>query len=442
MRIGLVCPYSLSAPGGVQQQVLGLAQALKGQGHEVCVVAPGEVPRDCRGISAGRAFGFRVNGSIAPMAPQPAAAARAVRAIRRGSFDVLHLHEPLAPSITIPVLLAHPAPMVGTFHAAGHRTPYRWVAPLLRGLASRIDVRVAVSEPAARLAQQHIGGSYEIFFNGIDVSRYRAPSAAPASMTILFLGRHEPRKGLDVLLDALPLLPRRVSVRVAGTGPATARLRERYRGDERVRWLGRLTEAGKIRELHTASVLCAPSRHGESFGMILLEAMAAGTPIVASDLPGYRSLSGQAGAVHFVPPGDPGALAAGLARVLSDHRLAADLRAKGTAIVTRFSMDALALRYAQIYDSLNTKRPGDRPGLSRGIQNVCLPSTGSTQHQQQAEHSLCASSGLMVAKGISMHTAVHAATRAEVPATFGCCPGPRSSPVVRRVLAVAGPPAQ
>jgi phosphatidylinositol alpha-mannosyltransferase len=250
--------------------------------------------------------------------------------------------------------------MVGTFHAAGHRTPYRWTAPLLRGLASRIDVRVAVSEPAAQLAQQHLGGSYELLFNGIDVSPYRAPTAAPIGMTILFLGRHEPRKGLDVLLDALPLLPRCVRVRVAGNGPATARLRERHRGDERIRWLGRLTEAGKIRELHAASVLCVPSRHGESFGMVLLEAMAAGTPIVASDVPGYRSLDGQANAVHFVPPGDPGALAAGLLRVLSDHRLAADLRAKGAKIVTRFSMDALALRYAEIYDSLSAKRPGKR----------------------------------------------------------------------------------
>ena len=393
MRIGLVCPYSLSVPGGVQQQVLGLARALERQGHEVFIVAPGEMPRGCSGISVGRAFGFRVNGSIAPMAPQPAAAARAVRAIRRGSFDVLHLHEPLAPSITIPVLLAHPAPMVGTFHAAGHRTPYRWVAPLLRGLASRIDVCTAVSEPAAQLAQQHLGGSYELLFNGIDVGRYHAPGAAPIGVTILFLGRHEPRKGLDVLLDALPLLPRHVSVRVAGTGAATGRLRERHRGDDRIHWLGRLTEAGKIRELHAASVLCVPSRHGESFGMVLLEAMAAGTPIVASDVPGYRSLGGQANAVHFVPPGDSGALAAGLLRVLSDHRLAADLRAQGAKIVTRFSMDALALRYAQIYDSLSTKRSGDlnRPGVSRGFQNVCLPAADSTQHQQQAEHSLCAS---------------------------------------------------
>ncbi|HKI40260.1 MAG TPA: glycosyltransferase family 4 protein [Mycobacterium sp.] len=370
MRIGLVCPYSLSAPGGVQQQVLGLARALERQGHEVSIVAPGEVPRDCSGISVGRAFGFRVNGSIAPMAPQPTAAARAVRAIRRGGFDVLHLHEPLAPSITIPVLLAHPAPMVGTFHAAGHRTPYRWAAPLLRGLASRIDVRVAVSEPAAQLAQQHLGGSYELLFNGIDVSRYRAPAAEAAGMTILFLGRHEPRKGLDVLLDALPLLPRCVSVRVAGNGPATARLRERHRGDERIRWLGRLTEADKIRELHAASVLCAPSRHGESFGMVLLEALAAGTPIVASDVPGYRSLSSQADAAHFVPPGDPNALAAGLLRVLCDRRLAADLRAKRADFITRFSMDALALRYAQIYDSLSTKRSGNRlVGRADGLRN-------------------------------------------------------------------------
>ena len=338
MRVALVCPYSLSAPGGVQSQVVGLARALGRLGHDTEIVAPGAPPGDLRGINAGRSFGFRVNGSVAPMAPHPAAAARTVRALRGGGFDVVHLHEPLAPSITIPALLAHPAPVIATFHAAGHRTPYRWLGGTARRLATGIDARVAVSEPAAQLARRHLGGSYQLLFNGIDVARFRGvPRADGAGRTILFLGRHEHRKGLDVLLDALCSLPPDVTVRVAGDGPITARLRALHRGDPRISWLGRLSEADKIRQLRAASVLCAPSRHGESFGIVLVEAMAAGTPAVASDVPGYRSLSDRGGAVFLVPPGDSRALAAGLLRVLSDSRLAAALRARGDSHVRRLS---------------------------------------------------------------------------------------------------------
>lgn len=356
MRVGLVCPYSLSEPGGVQEQVLGLARALDCHGHDVCIVAPGDAPRGYASISTGRAFRFRVNGSLAPMAPHPSAAVRAVGAVRRGGFDVLHLHEPVAPSITIPVLLAHPAPVVATFHAAGDRTPYRWFGPALRRIATRIDARVAVSDIAAQLAQRHLGGSYDVLFNGIDVPRYRPPDVERRPGTILFLGRHEPRKGLDVLLDALAWLPDWVAVRVAGDGPLTAPLRTRHR-DRRIHWLGRLDDTEKIRELRAATVLCAPARHGESFGYVLLEAMAAGTPAVASDLPGYRSLNRHAGAVHLVPPSDPEALAAGLLRVLRDSHLAATLRARGDETVGRFSIDELARHYSDIYDRVSVRQP-------------------------------------------------------------------------------------
>ena len=340
----------MSVPGGVQGQVLGLARALSHLGHAVSVIAPGTLPPDLHGTSAGRAFGFRVNGSISPMAPHPAAAFRTVRALRRGRLDVVHLHEPLAPSITLPALLAHPAPVVATFHAAGDRTPYRWVGGWPRRLAAGIDAGVGVSEPAAALALRHLGGAYEVLFNGIDIGRYRDGQPARAEgRTILFLGRHEPRKGLDVLLDAFASLPGEITLRVAGDGPATERLRARHRGDARISWLGRLTELDKIRELQAADVLCAPSRHGESFGMVLLEAMAAGTPAVASDIPGYRSVSDGGDAVLLVPPGDARGLAAALLRVLTDRRLGARLRGRGDVLVHRFSMDELALRYVEIY---------------------------------------------------------------------------------------------
>ena len=350
MRVGLVCPYDLSAAGGVQGQVIGLARALVRLGHSVGIVAPGDAPYDVHATIVGRSYRFRVNGSSAPMAPQPSAAVRTVRSLRDGHFDVLHVHEPLAPSITIAALLSHPAPVVATVHAAGDRTPYRWLAAPLRRLADRIDARVAVSEPAARLARRHLGGCYEILFNGIDLQPFRGERRAGGDdRTILFVGRHEPRKGLDVLLDALAHLPADVTVRIAGEGSATAGLRERHRGDPRVCWLGRLSEADKVRELRGAAVLCAPSRHGESFGMVLLEAMAAGTPIVAGDLPGYRAVSADGAAAILVPPGNPRALADGLMRALSDERLVADQRARGAQQARSWSMDELARRYVDIY---------------------------------------------------------------------------------------------
>lgn len=357
MRVGMVCPYSLSEPGGVQDQVLGLARAVTRLGHGVVVIAPGEAPPGMTVESVGRTFRFRVNGSTAPMAPHPLAAARTLRAVRKGGFDVLHLHEPLAPSITIPTLLAHPAPIVATFHAAGDQTPYRWLGTSLRHLADRIDVRVAVSEPAESLARRHLGGSYEILFNGVDLARFRGePPPEAKDPTILFIGRHEPRKGLDVMLEALSLLPPEVTIRIAGDGAATVQLRERHSDNPRISWLGRLSDRDKVRHLRAASVLCAPSRYGESFGMVLLEAMAAGTPAVATDLPGYRLISDQGRAVHLVPPDDPPALAEGLRRVLFDDRLPIELRARGKDRARRFSLDALALRYVQLYERAATSR--------------------------------------------------------------------------------------
>lgn len=249
-------------------------------------------------------------------------------------------------------LLASAAPIVGTFHAAGERTPYRRLGSSLAGIANRIDVRVAVSLSAAQLAARHLGGDYEIFGNGIDPARFCV--AAPAGVRrrgIVFLGRHEPRKGLRVLLDAVAALPSDTEVSIAGHGPETDGLRRRYR-DPRVRWLGVLDDASKIRVLRSAAVLCAPSLHGESFGMVLLEAMAAGTPVVASDIGGYRELAAGGAAACLVPPGDADALAAALGDLLANEPYAAQLRRGGVAQVRRYTMDSLARRYVAVYEGL------------------------------------------------------------------------------------------
>ena len=345
-HVALVCPYSLDTPGGVQHQVLALERALTRLDHMVTVLAPGPTG------GLGRTIPIPVNGSIARMAPHPSGAHRTRRALARGRFDVVHLHEPLAPSITIPALLLHSAPTVATFHAAGERTPYRWFGAPARRLARRIDASVAVSDAAAELVHRHLGVTCTVLYNGIELERFGPSRRDRRSRSVLFLGRHETRKGLDVLLRATAGLPKDVSILIGGTGPDTPRLRDRYRGDRRVVWLGQVSEATKLELLHRCSVLCAPSRHGESFGVVLLEAMAAWLPVVASDLPGYRGLSNEGTAVRLVPPGDPAALARELVRLLSDDHLADSLRTAGLHQARRFSLAALAERYVEIYEGL------------------------------------------------------------------------------------------
>jgi phosphatidylinositol alpha-mannosyltransferase len=349
----MVCPYDLGVPGGVQGQVLGLARALRPFGWDAFVIAPGALPADVPGKSVGRSVRFRVNGSIAPMAPHPMAAARTVRALRSGRFHVVHLHEPMAPSITIPALLSRVAPVVATFHAAGDRTPYRWAGAPLRHLARRVDVRVAVSPAAANVAERHLDGACEIVRNGIDlVHSDSTPVSGSRARSVLFVGRHEKRKGLATLVGSCDFLPPDVEVWIAGEGPETARLRDRTLCDRRVRWVGPVDDSEKGALLRRASIVCAPSRYGESFGLVLLEAMAAGVPVVASDIAGYRELSQHGRAACLVPADDPVALAAGILRVLDDARYAATLRAHGAAVAEAHSMTAVAGSYAAIYQRL------------------------------------------------------------------------------------------
>src|SRR5687767_1856032 len=348
MRIGLVCPYSLTIPGGVQGQVLALARALREQGHEARVLAPCDGPPPDGGVTPlGDSIPFATNGSVAPLALDLPCALRTVRALRDEAFDVVHLHEPLCPGPTLTALLTADHPLVGTFHRAGASRTYRALKPVARRLVARLDVRVVVSEDACRTALDAHPGPYEELFNGNDVERFAkaAPYPADGARTVFFVGRHEPRKGLAVLLDALPSLPSDVRLCIAGDGPQTAELRARHEGDPRVDWLGRVDDAEVAARLRGADVFCAPSLHGESFGVVLLEAMAAGTPIVAGDLPGYRNVARPDEHAVLVPPGDAEALAAGIRRVLDDGRLAARMVAAGEIRAAEFSMERLAARY-------------------------------------------------------------------------------------------------
>jgi phosphatidylinositol alpha-mannosyltransferase len=354
VRIGLVCPYSLTLPGGVQGQVLGLARSLRLLGHEARVLGPCDGPPPDAGVTPlGACIPLAANGSVAPIAPDLPCALRTIRALRDEDFDVVHLHEPMVPGPCMTTAVMAGSPLLGTFHAAGTSASYRWAGGPLRWLAGRLDRRCAVSEDARRLAGEHLGGDYDLVFNGIEIERFAKATPEPTEgPTILFLGRHEPRKGLAVLLEAMAQLPADVRLWVASDGPETARLRAAAGDDPRVLWLGRLDDEEKARRLRGADVFCAPSLHGESFGVVLLEAMAASTPIVASDLPGYRNVARPGLEAILVPPGDACALAAALREVLTSTRRAGELVAAGDARAEELSMDHLAERYLELYAGL------------------------------------------------------------------------------------------
>ncbi|MCU1378677.1 MAG: pimA [Acidimicrobiales bacterium] len=354
MRIGFVCPYSLTLPGGVQGQVLGLARALRAAGHEVRVLGPCDGPPPDAGVTPlGNSIPLFANGSVAPIAPDLPCALRTIRALRDEKFDVVHLHEPLVPGPCMTTALLKDAPLVGTFHAAGVSAAYRLAGAPLRWLAGQLDVACAVSEDARHLAEQYLGGHYEMVFNGIEVERFAKATAWPSERpTVFFLGRHEERKGLAVLLAALDELPADARIWVASDGPQTAELKSRTAGDERVEWLGRIDDAEKAQRLRGADAFCAPSLHGESFGVVLLEAMAAGTPIVATEIPGYARVARPGQEAVLVPPGDPKALGTALSMVLTDRDCARRLAEAGSRRADELSMEHLAERYLGIYATL------------------------------------------------------------------------------------------
>lgn len=366
LRVGMVCPYSLTIPGGVQQQVLGLARAMRAQGHEVRVLGPCDGPPPEPFVTPlGNSLPTAANGSTAPLAPDPSAALRTLRALNDEAFDILHLHEPMAPGPTVTALMLRIAPMVGTFHASGEVAWYRRVKKGVEWLGTHLDHRVAVSESARDMATRHIGGSFEILYNGIDIATYRRPHLSrEASPTIFFCGRHEPRKGLEVLLDAFLLLPDNYRLWIASDGPRIDELRKRFSRDPnvaaRIDWLGQISERDKLDRLARCTAFSAPSLRGESFGLVLLEAMAARTPVVASDIDGYRNVVTDDVNGVLVPAGDSAALAHALREVTTDHALATRLVTGGDERAEQMSMSKLAARYLEIYREVLTAEAEER----------------------------------------------------------------------------------
>ncbi|HXX91458.1 MAG TPA: glycosyltransferase family 4 protein [Acidimicrobiales bacterium] len=371
MRVALHCPYSLSRPGGVQGQVLGLARALRARGHEAVVLAPADADAASTApgvgldpaalVVVGRGVPVPANGSVAPVALWPGAAVRAARAVAAGHFDVVHLHEPLAPGDGYGVLLAGAGPKVGTFHRAGGSAAYRLFRVPARHALARLAVRAAVSAEAEATVREALGGEYVIVPNAVELERYDTarpwPEEGSPDGVVLFVGRHEQRKGLEVLLEAFGRLapgdhggPR---LWVAGDGPATAELRRRFPPADRIAWLGVVPDDELAARLAAADVLCAPSLYGESFGVVLLEAMAARTAIVASDLPGYAAVAGDV--ARLVPPGNVDALAEALGAALGEARRGTGASApealdRAARAAARWSMTAQAARYLELYE--------------------------------------------------------------------------------------------
>ena len=358
MRVLLACSYAWDQPGGVQVHVGQLAQRLGEMGHEVQVLAPsGSRPTEPFVRVAGRPIRIPYNESIAPIAPTPRAFVAARNALKEFRPDVVHAHEPFVPGPAMFAALASRAPVVGTFHAYADRSRLlSAAAPALRRIWKRLAVRVAVSRAAARFVTRPMGGgAVRIVPNGADVDLFATarPADLPEGRRILFVNRLDPRKGFRVMVEAFRMLASErpdVVLVVAGDGPDRGALAELpASARERIVMLGNVPH-DDLPPYHAASeVFCAPSTGRESFGIVLVEAMAAGLPVVATDIPGYREVVRDGIEGVLVPPRDADSLADAIDGLLDDPDLAKRLAEAGRQRSQRYSWDTVAKEIEEIY---------------------------------------------------------------------------------------------
>ncbi len=365
MHVGLVCPYAWDTPGGVAVHINDLRNALIRLGHTAEILAPAEDETKLPDFvtNGGKPIAIRSNGSVAKVNFGPGPAAKARRWIKEGDFDILHVHEPAGPTLAILSIWVADGPIVATWHSslASSRAEINAMAPMLRSAMEKIRARIAVSEYARRSLVEYTGGDAVLIPNGVDVSAYVGdeplPGRSRGHKTLMFLGRiDEPRKGLQVLLAALPAIAQahpEVSLLVAGPGDVDAvRAGLDPAIAERVEFLGLVSEEDKARALHTADIYVAPNTGGESFGIILLEAMAAGAPVVASDIEAFQRVldDGRAG-VNFAND-EPADLAAHVSALLGDPERLDKLRAAGRLRAAEFDWGTVARRVLAVYQSV------------------------------------------------------------------------------------------
>ncbi len=361
LKIAQISPYSMSVPGGVQGQAAGLAHAMRSMGCEVDVIAPSDIVTSSEYfINLGHSVNFSANGSMAPISISAFLAHRISRILKEGNYQVVHIHEPAAPFVGILSLAKAKGIVVGTFHRSGVSGAYRTYGKLVRGLTSRLAYRYAVSEAAAITAQRAVGGSYEVVGNGVDIARFREAAPWPKErFVVFFIGRHEHRKGLSVLIEAAKRVDEDFEIWIAGDGGETLALRQDTQDDNRFIWLGRISDQEATARMLAADVVCAPSLYGESFGLVLLEAMAAGAAVIATDISGYRDVARADREAILVWPGDQPALASALRRLIVEDELRQGLQEQGLARAEEFSMARLAEKYIAKYEELILKGHND-----------------------------------------------------------------------------------
>ncbi len=365
MKLALVCPYDYAYPGGVAIHVANLYEQYKEMGHDVRIITPYSGPSSSIGskdiIPIGKPVPIPSGGSVARVTISPVLAPPVRTILDRERFDVIHIHEPLCSTLTLTILNLSKAINVGTFHAC-HRKPrgYQIVSPFMMGLFKKLHGKIAVSEPAKEFVSKYFPGEYQVIPNGINVARFSTPrplieGLSDGKLNILFVGRPEKRKGLTYLLEAYRKVKRQVPLsRLIVVGPGT----ERYDSEARKLGLEDAVFTGYVDNdmlpsyYQSADIFCSPATGGESFGIILLEAMAASKPIVASAISGYASVMSDGVQGILVPPKDKEALAGALIKLLSDPDLRQQMGAKGRIRAEECDWPNVADRVNQYYVSL------------------------------------------------------------------------------------------
>jgi phosphatidylinositol alpha-mannosyltransferase len=355
MKIALVSPYDVGVFGGVQNQVLGLARAFS-ETDEVVVFSPGQdVRRDgVEVLGMGRTIRVRANGSLAPIALVPSAWTKTERSLHEFRPDVIHVHEPFVPLVGLAAARTRIAPVVATFHRGGAGHIYPHLRAVLGSTNQALAVRIAVSEEAVATLESVFGTQQQpptILPNAIDIARFAyATHLAHSGHLVVFVGRHEHRKGLRVLLEAFGEGIADARLVVIGDGPDSARLRAHYEHRGRVDFVGALDDKSMASYVASADLVVAPSISGESFGVVLLEAMAANTAVIASDIPGYRISAGAA--ARFFPPGDAVTLREAIVDLLDSPEQRNALVAAGAVRAAEHSFSSLASAYREVYQSI------------------------------------------------------------------------------------------